>query len=69
MPMNLQINPNSKTNNKLAIAVFKLDDDGSVFCCHRGKATSEKFSSLFLTTYWQIDFSLTLDKEFPKLDA
>ena len=71
MPMNLRIIPKLETNNRLVITVFKLADDGSLFCCHRSKmnGNSRKIFLFFLTIHCRIEFSLLLDNDFPKFDA
>ena len=47
MPMKLGDIPTFETNNSLAITVFSLDDDGSLFCCHRSKMKGN-FRKVFL---------------------
>ena len=46
-PMKLREIPKFETNNSLAITVLSLDDDGSLFCCHRSKLKGN-FRKLFL---------------------
>ena len=47
MPMKLRDIPKFETNNSLAITVLSLDDDGSLFCCHRSKLKGN-FRKVFL---------------------
>ena len=47
MPMKLRDIPKFETNNSLPITVFSLDDDGSLFCCHRSKLKGN-FRKIFL---------------------
>ena len=52
MPMKLRDIPKFETNNSLPITAFSLDDDGSLFCCHRSKVKGnfEKFSCYYSLT-------------------
>ena len=45
--MKLRDIPKFEKNNSLAITVLSLDDDGSLFCCHRSKLKSN-FRKVFL---------------------
>ena len=47
MPMKLRDIPKSETNNSSAITVLSLDDEGSLFCCHRSKLKGN-FRKVFL---------------------
>ena len=47
MPMKLRDIPKFETNNSLAITVLSLDDEGSLFCCHRSKVKGN-FRKAFL---------------------
>ena len=47
MPMKLRDLPKFETNNKLAITVLSLDDDGSLISCHRSKLKGN-FRKVFL---------------------
>ena len=47
MPMKLRDIRKFETNNSLAITVLSLDDEGSLFCCHRSKLKGN-FRKVFL---------------------